>query len=149
MSSFSNAHEFTIHGGEFSNVQGNQKNIKQKLASKLNPDLNAHIQEDKECLEGTRIQIIEKITQWAMNRKDDTPQAFILYGAAGTGKSAISHTIGKKFKKMNCLGGFFCFNCTFHAERTATRAIQSIAYTVPFRSRVQSSIILKKIGVWF
>ncbi|KAE9385618.1 hypothetical protein BT96DRAFT_791075, partial [Gymnopus androsaceus JB14] len=90
----------------------------------------AHIQADKECLEGTRIQIIEKITQWAMDRKDDTPQAFILHGAAGTGKSAISHTIGKKFKEMNCLGGFFCFNRTFHGERTATRAIQSIAYNL-------------------
>ncbi|KAE9394077.1 hypothetical protein BT96DRAFT_886762, partial [Gymnopus androsaceus JB14] len=65
-----------------------------------------------------------------MNREDDTAQAFILYGAAGTGKSAISHTIGKKFKKMNCLGGFFCFNRTFHGERTATRAIHSIAYNL-------------------
>ncbi|KAE9392938.1 hypothetical protein BT96DRAFT_863870, partial [Gymnopus androsaceus JB14] len=141
MSSFSNAHDFTIYDGDFSNVQGNQyksttynfgpqENIKQKLAHKLNPVLNAHIQTDKECLEGTRIQIIEEITQWAMNRKEDTPQAFILHGAAGTGKSAISHTIGKKFKKMNCLGGFFCFNRTFHGERTATRAIQSIAYNL-------------------
>ncbi|KAE9392927.1 hypothetical protein BT96DRAFT_257188 [Gymnopus androsaceus JB14] len=141
MSSFSNACDFTTYGGEFNSVQGNQyknttnnygmqENIRKKLANELNPDLKAYIQEDKECLEGTRIQIIEKITQWAMNRKEDTPQAFILHGAAGTGKSAISHTIGKKFKEKNCLGGFFCFNRTFHAERTATRAIQSIAYNL-------------------
>ncbi|KIK71715.1 hypothetical protein GYMLUDRAFT_107469, partial [Collybiopsis luxurians FD-317 M1] len=53
---------------------------------------------------------------------------FLLCGAAGTGKSAISHAIGKRFKEMNYLGAFFAFDRTFAAERTPIRAVQSIAY---------------------
>ncbi|KIK71614.1 hypothetical protein GYMLUDRAFT_150144, partial [Collybiopsis luxurians FD-317 M1] len=84
----------------------------------------------KVCLEGTRVQIIAKISQWLLTTKDDAPQMFLLCGAAGTGKSAISHAIGKRFKekKINYLGAFFTFDRTFAAEWTPVRAVQTIAY---------------------
>ncbi|KIK71633.1 hypothetical protein GYMLUDRAFT_106288, partial [Collybiopsis luxurians FD-317 M1] len=55
---------------------------------------------------------------------------FLLCGPAGTGKSAISHAIGKRFKEMDKvhLGAFFAFDRTFAAERTPIRALQTIAY---------------------
>ena len=53
---------------------------------------------------------------------------FFLYGPAGTGKSAISHTIGKRMKDTNNLGSFFCFDRTVSAERTLVQALKNIAF---------------------
>ncbi|KIK62100.1 hypothetical protein GYMLUDRAFT_198501 [Collybiopsis luxurians FD-317 M1] len=104
-----------------------EKSAIASLEKQLNPVKDAYINSDKVCLEGTRVQIQEKISQWILNPKNDGPQIFLLCGAAGTGKSAISHAIGKKFKEMNYLGAFFAFNRTFATERTPVRAVQTIA----------------------
>ncbi|KIK71713.1 hypothetical protein GYMLUDRAFT_147720, partial [Collybiopsis luxurians FD-317 M1] len=88
---------------------------------------DAYFNSDKVCLEGTRVQILDKLSQWVKNTEDNSPQMFLLCGAAGTGKSAISHAIGKQFKAMNYLGAFFAFNRTFAAERNPVRAVQTIA----------------------
>ncbi|KIK62106.1 hypothetical protein GYMLUDRAFT_242810 [Collybiopsis luxurians FD-317 M1] len=105
-----------------------EKSVIESLEKQLNPVKDAYINSDKVCLEGTRVQILEKISQWVKNTEDNSPQMFLLCGAAGTGKSAISHAIGKQFKAMNYLGAFFAFDRTFIAEQTPVRAVQSIAY---------------------
>ncbi|KIK71616.1 hypothetical protein GYMLUDRAFT_977661, partial [Collybiopsis luxurians FD-317 M1] len=95
---------------------------------KLNPIKNAYINSDKACLEGTRVQIIAKTSQWILNTENDVSQTFLLCGAAGTGKSSISHAIGKKFKENSCLGVFFSFDRTVLKKRTPIWAVQTIAY---------------------
>ncbi|KIK62117.1 hypothetical protein GYMLUDRAFT_165050, partial [Collybiopsis luxurians FD-317 M1] len=109
-------------------LNGSYLTVIASLEKQLNPVKTAYINSDKVCLEGTRVHILDKISQWIQNTEDNSPHIFLLCGAAGTGKSAISHAIGKKFKEMNYLGAFFAFDRTFAAERTPLRAVQSIAY---------------------
>ncbi|KIK54956.1 hypothetical protein GYMLUDRAFT_104854, partial [Collybiopsis luxurians FD-317 M1] len=82
------------------------------------------------CLEGTRVEIIDKISQWVYDTETNVPKIFFLHGPAGTGKSAIAHTIGKQYKDRGCLGAFFRFDRTFSMKRTPSKALQSIAYNV-------------------
>ncbi|KIK56926.1 hypothetical protein GYMLUDRAFT_173660, partial [Collybiopsis luxurians FD-317 M1] len=84
----------------------------------------------KACLVDTRVEIIDKIFQWICDTRTNVPQIFLLYGPGGTGKSAISHTIGKRCKDQDCLGAFFRFDRNFSMERTPSRALQSIAYNL-------------------
>ncbi|KIK56870.1 hypothetical protein GYMLUDRAFT_173543, partial [Collybiopsis luxurians FD-317 M1] len=90
----------------------------------------AYIDRDKICLEGTRVDIIDKISQWINNTETNVPKIFFLHGPAGTGKSAIAHTIGKQCKDQGCLGAFFRFDRTFSLERTPSKALRSIAYNM-------------------
>ncbi|KIK56907.1 hypothetical protein GYMLUDRAFT_173741, partial [Collybiopsis luxurians FD-317 M1] len=90
----------------------------------------AHIDSDKICLKDTRVEIINKISNWIYVTGKNIPRGFFLYGPAGTGKSAISHTIGKQCKDENCLGAFFRFDRTFTVDRTPSKALQSIAYNL-------------------
>ncbi|ETW77087.1 hypothetical protein HETIRDRAFT_174269 [Heterobasidion irregulare TC 32-1] len=84
----------------------------QGLAADINLDdipyaNDASFDETKACQVGTRVQILDDIAKWV--NEDDAPRILFLSGAAGTGKSAIAHTIAHRFKKMNRLGSSFCF----------------------------------------
>ena len=63
----------------------------------------------KTCLEGTRNEILNEITDWINNIEDNT-RIFWLHGNAGTGKSSIAHTIAYRFKKLGRLGSCYCLN---------------------------------------
>ncbi|KIK56859.1 hypothetical protein GYMLUDRAFT_173735, partial [Collybiopsis luxurians FD-317 M1] len=90
----------------------------------------AYLDSDKVCLEHTRVEIIKKISHWISKIGADAPKSFFLHGPAGTGKSAISHSIGKKSKDEDCLGAFFHFDRTLSMDRTPSKALQSIAYNL-------------------
>ena len=68
---------------------------------------DANFDESKGCLPGTRVGILEEIADWI--NTEDAPHILLLSGAAGTGKSAIAHTIAHRFNKMHRLGSSFCF----------------------------------------
>ncbi|KAJ3978738.1 WD40 repeat-like protein [Lentinula detonsa] len=123
--SFREAHHFRIDNATFVNYNESPPdiNIPQKLEQKLKPVTGTWLDKDKVCLEGTRTDIIEKISQW-MSQNGSKP--LLLCGQAGTGKSTISHTIGSKFEPK--LGAFFGFNRTFAATRTPSNALRTIAY---------------------
>ncbi|KAE9390734.1 WD40 repeat-like protein, partial [Gymnopus androsaceus JB14] len=128
---FPNASNFEIHGSQFMNAQNihiNEGSIKHKLQAELKPINGAHLNPDKTCLKGTRVGIIADILAWIHNPDNEVSKAFFLCGEAGTGKSTISHTIGQNTKDTKCLGAFFCFDRTFNAERTPSKALQTIAY---------------------
>ncbi|CRG89769.1 putative WD repeat-containing protein all2124 [Talaromyces islandicus] len=64
-------------------------------------------QHENECLPGTRIALRHQIAAWAAS-----PQGkciFWLNGMAGTGKSTISRTVAKSFKRSMSLGASFFF----------------------------------------
>ncbi|KAE9397808.1 hypothetical protein BT96DRAFT_1020592 [Gymnopus androsaceus JB14] len=128
---FPNASNFEIHGSQFMNVQNmhlNKSSIKHKLQTELKPINGAHLNPDKTCLKGTRVAIIAEILAWIHNPDNEVSKPFFLCGEAGTGKSTISHTIGQNAKDTKCLGAFFCFDRNFSAERTPSKALQTIAY---------------------
>ncbi|KAJ3784074.1 hypothetical protein GGU10DRAFT_377065 [Lentinula aff. detonsa] len=122
--SFREAHDFVMNNTTFINYNGPPpEDIQQKLEQKLKPVTGTWLDKDKVCLEETRTDIIEKISQW-MSQNGSKP--LLLCGEAGTGKSTISHTIGSKFELQ--LGAFFGFNRTFAAARTPSNALRTIAY---------------------
>ncbi|KAH7466611.1 hypothetical protein FOMA001_g16558 [Fusarium oxysporum f. sp. matthiolae] len=62
-------------------------------------------QHDSFCLEGTRVQVLDDIEQWAHN--PPSPTICWLPGLAGTGKSTISRTISRKLKTKSLGASFF------------------------------------------
>jgi Mrp family chromosome partitioning ATPase len=71
----------------------------------------ARFNPDKGCLPGTRKQIIEEIIQWVNSPNGEhAHRVYFLSGVAGSGKSAIAHTIAQHFDQLGRLGSSFCFD---------------------------------------
>ena len=81
----------------------------------------------KQCLANTRSEILDDIRIWARNPREDAPPVFWLHGTAGSGKSAIAHTIAIEFDKDKQLGSFFPFDRTYLAERRHEKVFTTIA----------------------
>jgi hypothetical protein len=78
------------------------------LTSKLKYAEDAGVRASKACLQGTRVELLTGIRNWALSPAERT---LLLYGAAGTGKSAIVHTIARDLHSKNlALVPFFAFN---------------------------------------
>ncbi|KZT41000.1 hypothetical protein SISSUDRAFT_383383 [Sistotremastrum suecicum HHB10207 ss-3] len=76
------------------------------------PFIDASFQTEKQCHPETRTGVIDNIARWA-NRPISTdgsvPRIFWLRGVAGSGKSAISHSIAHRFDQTKRLGCSFFF----------------------------------------
>ncbi|KAF9021731.1 hypothetical protein BDP27DRAFT_1377535 [Rhodocollybia butyracea] len=103
---FTGAHNFSIHDAQFNNyvTLSSGKDIKQKLREELKFVEDAGIDDDKICLPDTRRAIIKEITDWVQPKDDSkASRTYILYGEAGTGKSAIAIQLGKSSRSFNSL----------------------------------------------
>src|SRR6266568_4865215 len=69
----------------------------------------------KQCLPGTRVEILAEIENWVRATDPNTPRVLWINGAAGTGKSAIAHTIALIFDQNRELGSFLCVDRTYLA----------------------------------
>jgi len=66
---------------------------------------------EKECLPETRKAVIDEIIDWVnVPDGDGVPRLFWLSGVAGSGKSAIAHTVARRFYEQKRLGSSFCFD---------------------------------------
>lgn len=81
---------------------------------------------DKQCLNGTREEVLEEIEQW-INSTQDVPPVYMLCGSAGTGKSAIANTVARRFNALKRLGSSFCFNRHLQKERGPEHLFPTIA----------------------
>ena len=82
----------------------------------------------KQCLVGTRVEILAEIEEWARSPDPDVHPVFWLNGAAGTGKSAIAHTLAVRFNQHNELGSFLCFDRNYLAERRHEKVFSTMAH---------------------
>jgi len=82
----------------------------------------------KQCLAGTRVEILAEIEEWACSPDPNTQPVFWLNGAAGTGKSAIAHTLAVRFNQYNALGSFLCFDRNYLAERRHEKVFSTMAH---------------------
>ncbi|KAF9462782.1 hypothetical protein BDZ94DRAFT_1165108 [Collybia nuda] len=81
---------------------------------------------EKNCLPGTRQSIIDEIVNWAHQPQDNPScQLLWLYGVAGSGKSAIAHTVAHRFDACQRLGSSFCFDAN-----QATRGPEHLFSTI-------------------
>jgi hypothetical protein len=81
----------------------------------------------KQCLSGTRTDILSQITKWIHNSGDSVPRVMWLSGPAGKGKSAIAHTIANWFNESGGLGSCFCFDQHREADRRHEKIFSTIA----------------------
>ena len=83
---------------------------------------------DKGCLPMTREVIIEEIIQWVNSpNTDDVARIFFLSGVAGSGKSAIAHTIANLFEQQKRLGSSYCFDRADQVNRRLSNLLSTIA----------------------
>ena len=86
----------------------------------------------KGCLPGTRDTIIKEIIQWVNSPNgDDVSRIFLLSGVAGSGKSAIAHTIANLFDEQKRLGSSYCFARADQANRRPDNLLSTIALDIP------------------
>jgi hypothetical protein len=88
--------------------------------------VGARFDPEKGCLPGTRVGIIDEICEW-VNEYEDGPHLFLLIGVAGSGKSAIAHTVAQRFDRVGRLGSSFCFDRSHQAERHPDNIFSTIA----------------------
>ncbi|KAL4072384.1 WD40-repeat-containing domain protein [Scleroderma yunnanense] len=85
------------------------------------------LDQEKLCLNGTRIKILKEILDWINNTDPATPRIFWLYGQAGKGKSAIAHTIALQAQNLGTLGSCFCFSHVRQHEELHLKLFPTIA----------------------
>ncbi|KAF7798736.1 hypothetical protein EIP86_009961 [Pleurotus ostreatoroseus] len=80
----------------------------------------------KMCLPGTRVDTLQEIQDWVNYDGKDAERILLLTGAAGTGKSAIAHTIAYRFAALDRLAASFAFNRN-QKERTPDKLFPTMA----------------------
>ncbi|KAJ6586494.1 hypothetical protein DFH09DRAFT_910952 [Mycena vulgaris] len=63
----------------------------------------------KQCLSGTREGLLDKIFDWVNSGDVATPRVLVLAADAGSGKSAVAHTVSRRFNELQRLGSSFFF----------------------------------------
>jgi hypothetical protein len=81
----------------------------------------------KQCLQGTRTEILSQITEWVNSTGDNISRVLWLSGPAGKGKSAIAHTIANWFRETGGAGSCFCFDRHREADRRHEKIFSTIA----------------------
>jgi hypothetical protein len=81
----------------------------------------------KQCLQGTRTEILSEITEWVNSTGDNVPRVLWLSGPAGKGKSAIAHTIAKWFEDAGGLGSCYTFDRQREADHRHEKIFSTIA----------------------
>lgn len=98
-----------------------------KLPSAKYGAFNSYRQNDPhpECLEGTRIEILQQIEEWGECQNKE--YIFWLSGMAGTGKSSIARSIARRFMEKGLLGASFFFSRGREDLHTAAKLFSTIA----------------------
>ena len=87
----------------------------------------ARYAEEKGCLLGTREYLIREICDILNNPAEDAPRVCLLTGVAGSGKSAVAHSIARLFEEQKRLGSSYCFSSSNVAERNPGNLFSTIA----------------------
>ena len=85
------------------------------------------LNKEKQCLDGTRTEILKEIVDWINSTDATIPRIFWLHGQAGKGKSAIAHTIALHAENLGLLGSCFCFTRVRQHEGLHMKLFPTIA----------------------
>ena len=103
------------------------------------------------CTEGTRVDILERIYQWALDISPDIASVFWLAGQAGVGKSTIAYTVARHFDEdgkgdkepgPNILGADFFCSRQFEETRSQTNIIPTLVYQLSKQSKLFRNALL-------
>jgi hypothetical protein len=87
----------------------------------------ARFEQEKECLPGTRESFLREICDVLNNADEDAPRVCLLTGVAGSGKSAVAHSVARLYDGQKRLGSSFCFTSTDVANRNPKNLFTTIA----------------------
>ncbi|KZP30177.1 hypothetical protein FIBSPDRAFT_146021 [Athelia psychrophila] len=80
------------------------------------------------CLPSTRCDLIDGILEWALHpSKGDNSNVLLVYGGAGTGKSAVAATVAIHFSEMRRLGAFVGFDRASPEQSPQFTAVTELA----------------------
>ena len=82
-----------------------------------------------ECLPGTRVAIMQRIIDWALD-PTNTQNALWVHGLAGMGKSTLSTTVANRLREMGHLGAFLFFSRDVAARSNPSTVIRTLAYQI-------------------
>ncbi|KAF3230073.1 hypothetical protein TWF191_000313 [Orbilia oligospora] len=100
-------------------------------------------QYEPECLQGTRTDLLEQITQWI---EDPSGKCiFWMSGMAGTGKSTISRTVARSLQARHQLGASFFFRRGEADRSTGRLFFTTIAYQLANHLTNLGSSIVKAV----
>ncbi|KAF9071826.1 hypothetical protein BDP27DRAFT_1321438, partial [Rhodocollybia butyracea] len=162
MSFFPDAKHFTISGGSFTNInhynvqvdpQDNLnelersiseglKTLSQTAVSSASHDAEQRFPHPK-CHPGTRAHVLNTLGGWIRNKSKPT-SVYWLYGAAGTGKSAIAQTISESLSTSSGLAASFFFSRTDPSGLRSTLSHFFITLAYQLAISPSSSPILNK-----
>ncbi|KZO93009.1 hypothetical protein CALVIDRAFT_486772, partial [Calocera viscosa TUFC12733] len=74
----------------------------------------ARYERGKQCLPGTRTQVLQDIKGWIEAETSNVPRLYFLHGSAGTGKSTIAHSIAAQYDDQRRLGSSFVIRRVYH-----------------------------------
>ena len=87
----------------------------------------ARFQREKGCLPGTRETLLRDICDTLNNADEVAPRVCLLIGVAGSGKSAVAHSIARLYYEQGRLGSSYCFARTDVARRNPQNLFSTIA----------------------
>ncbi|KAN0081238.1 Quinonprotein alcohol dehydrogenase-like superfamily [Tylopilus felleus] len=87
----------------------------------------ARFEWEKECLPGTRESLIADICNILNDPSEDAPRVCLLTGVAGSGKSAVAHSIARLYDDQGRLGSSYCFSRSDVASRHPRNLFSTIA----------------------
>ncbi|KAN0094924.1 hypothetical protein V8E55_003211 [Tylopilus felleus] len=93
----------------------------------------ARFQWEKGCLPGTRETFLKEICDVLNNPDDDAPRVCLLTGVAGSGKSAVAHSVARLYDGQRRLGSSYCFAKTDVANRNPKNLFTTIARDLSYR----------------
>ncbi|KAG6374160.1 hypothetical protein JVT61DRAFT_4810 [Boletus reticuloceps] len=85
----------------------------------------ARYAQEKGCLPGTRESFLAEICDILNNVNEGAPQVCLLTGVAGSGKSAVAHSIARLYDGQKRLGSSYCF-----ARSNASRNPENLFGTI-------------------
>ena len=91
------------------------------------PYASARYAQEKGCLAGTRECFLSEICDVLNNLDEDAPRVCLLTGVAGSGKSAVAHSIARLYDGQKRLGSSYCFASSDAASRSPKNLFSTIA----------------------
>ncbi|KAL1740832.1 hypothetical protein HDZ31DRAFT_67533 [Schizophyllum fasciatum] len=96
-----------------------------KIANNLPYDKDVQAGTSSCCLEGTRVELLKEIEEWASKPQDK--RGLSLSAAAGKGKSAVAHSVMHRLTEKGFHAAFFAFDRT-NPSRQADLLFPTLAY---------------------
>ncbi|KAG8711267.1 hypothetical protein FRC08_016095 [Ceratobasidium sp. 394] len=103
-----------------------------RIKKELRPVDQAGYDPIRQCIAGTRVEIIDKLVSWAQ-RSDDGPRLTWAHGLAGLGKSAIATSVCMRLDNQGLLAASFFCKRDNPELRDPRRVITTIVYELASR----------------